>query len=51
MANHNQTDKIKCPECNALFPITKTLWHQLAKSASKKYEEKLDKQMHELEDM
>lgn len=44
MANNNQTDKIKCPECNALIPITETLQHQLTESVRKEYEEKLAEQ-------
>jgi hypothetical protein len=44
MINNNQTDKIKCPECNALIPITETLQHQLTESVRKEYEEKLAEQ-------
>ncbi|MDA2922009.1 DUF2130 domain-containing protein [Patescibacteria group bacterium AH-259-L07] len=44
----NQTDKIKCPECNALIPITETLQHQLTESVRKEYEEKLAEQKHSL---
>lgn len=49
MAN-NQTDKIKCPECNALIPITETLEHQLTESVRKEYEEKLSEQKRVLSD-
>ncbi len=48
MANNNQTDKIKCPECNALIPITETLQHQLTETVRKEYEEKLAEQKHAL---
>lgn len=48
MPNNNQTDKIKCPECNALIPITETLQHQLTEAVRKEYEEKLTEQKHEL---
>jgi len=44
MANSNQTDKIKCPECNVLIPITETLQHQLTESVRKEYEERLAEQ-------
>ncbi|MBI2013225.1 MAG: DUF2130 domain-containing protein [Candidatus Colwellbacteria bacterium] len=48
MANSNQTDKIKCPECNALIPITETLQHQLTESVRKEYEEKMAEQKRSL---
>jgi len=48
MANNNQTDKIKCPECNALIPITETLQHQLTESVRKEYEERLAEQKRSL---
>lgn len=32
------TDKIKCPECNTLIPLTKTLQNQLKISIRKEYE-------------
>lgn len=34
------TDKIKCPKCGELFPITQTLQRQLTESVRKEYEEK-----------
>jgi len=37
---NNSTDKIKCPACGALIPITETLQHQLKESVRKEYEEK-----------
>jgi len=46
MTNNNQTDKIKCPKCNTLIPITETLQHQLTESVRKEYEEKLAEQKH-----
>jgi len=44
MTDNNQIDKIKCPKCNTLIPITETLRHQLAESVRKEYEEKLAEQ-------
>jgi len=44
MEDNKQTDKIKCPECNALIPITETLQHQLTESVRKEYEEKFAEQ-------
>lgn len=38
------TDKIKCPECNALIPLTKTLQQQLTVSIRKEYEKELKAQ-------
>lgn len=40
----NTADKIKCPECGKLIPITETLQHQLTESVRKEYEEKLSAQ-------
>lgn len=46
MANNDQNtaDKIKCPECGKLIPITETLQHQLTESVRKEYEEKFSVQ-------
>ena len=38
------TDKIKCPKCDALIPLTKTLQNQLKVSIRKEYEAKLEEQ-------
>ena len=38
--NNRFADKIKCPKCGALIPITETLQHQLKESVRKEYEEK-----------
>lgn len=39
-----QTDKIRCPKCNTLIPITETLQHQLTESVREEYEGKLAEQ-------
>ena len=41
---NKQTDKIRCPKCNTLIPITETLQHQLTESVRKEYEGKLAEQ-------
>jgi len=40
----DQTDKIRCPNCNTLIPITKTLQDQFTESVRNKYEKKLAEQ-------
>lgn len=40
----SQGDKIRCPECQALIPITETLQHQLTESVRREYEEKIAEQ-------
>jgi len=40
----NTADKIKCPECGKIIPITETLQHQLTESVRKEYEEKISAQ-------
>jgi hypothetical protein len=40
----NHSDKIRCPNCNALIPITKTLQDQFTESVRKEYEDKLAEQ-------
>jgi hypothetical protein len=37
---NNLKDKIKCPECKAVIPITETLQHQLTESVRIEYEQK-----------
>lgn len=44
MTNTNQSDKIKCPKCNALIPITETLQHQLTEAVRKEYKGKMEEQ-------
>lgn len=41
---NNQFDKIRCPKCNTLIPITETLQHQLTESVREEYEGKLAEQ-------
>ncbi len=41
---NKQTDKIRCPKCNTLIPITETLQHQLTESVREEYEGKLAEQ-------
>jgi hypothetical protein len=44
MEKDNTIDKIKCPKCDTLIPITETLQRQLTESVRKEYEEKLAEQ-------
>jgi hypothetical protein len=38
---NNLKDKIKCPECKAIIPITETLQHQLTESVRMEFEQKI----------
>lgn len=44
MSMNSQIDKIRCPNCNTLIPITATLQNQLKESVRKEYEEKQEEQ-------